>query len=136
MEYNIKKLKKEINDSSEERRFWKRECRKEYGNLINLDWREYFNNEKCMTDEDKERLRQLTRLFNDMTTKQEITILCSIRAHLRGKLHMTSCWSDQPWVPSGRSSIRTFTLNNVKLDWTMEDQAKLVEKYLEAYKLE
>ncbi len=136
MEYNIKKLKREIKESSEKRRIWKRKYRKEYGNLINLDWRVYFNNERCMTDEDKVKLSTLRSVFANTPGGIDITVLCSIRAYLRGKLHMTRCWSDQPWVPSGRSSVRTYSMHNTKIDWTMEDQECLVEKYLKDYILE
>jgi hypothetical protein len=129
MEYDIKKLKKVIKNSSEKRKFWKKECNVEFHRLIAKDWEELKNKNKTMSDTEKKRLKELYLIFGSTPDKDDVTVLCSIRAHLRGKLHMTRCWSNSSWVDG-------MYIHNKIINWTMTDQAKLVEKYLWNYKFE
>jgi hypothetical protein len=73
------------------------------------------------------------------------TLYCSIIAHLRGKLHMTKLNGATLSDVTGRDCWSYFGYNNKEcvaderrhmFNWTMEDQAKLVENTIKEYVIE
>lgn len=73
------------------------------------------------------------------------TLYCSVMAHLRGRLHMTKVHGSTIYNVTGDDCWTYFGYSNKEyiedarrhmFRWTMEDQTKLVENTIEAYKIE
>jgi len=93
----------------------------------------------------KHEINSMAKLLKDDepgASKRKATILCSIRAHMRGKLHMTkiaastasALGQDQViWKYHGtHGQWPDGTIQN--LEWTMEDQERLVGGLIEDYR--